>query len=1178
MKKQKIFDLSKKTDRDQIIAEHKSISHLEPPENDYLRVFETDSAGLGVIAHAAIKKNQIICTYHGKVSVQEIKDGVIPQYEEIIKAVAAKKKELTQNKDKPLTPAQQEELDEFTHQFEKLIGNYVFVLKETKKQYVTVHSHRHAGIAALVNCSWNGLANVKAKLQNNQIVFVALRDIKPGEEILIDYGYDYTDSIKFQHIFPVGTRSIKQFLEQNTEHYPTQPIPLNKTDRRLLATKATHVLVPYYCSDPRKWKTYTGKQINSLPLIEMVKPKSGKKFKPLPSQQFITAFMYACLKTEEKVNKTLFDKLIQKKVCVDFVTKNGCSAWYILTALYSNSTLMNKMCEKLTKTIYQLYDKRGWGDAYQPYIQKNLYETSQEIQQAIFSAIFTPPQKSKKLPARKKTNYKRVRSIRGEVASEAKSESSHISFPLLPIQPEVNSPNSSGEDMIIEAKETKMETTLIIEPVLPTEIEDKVQSEEKLIQPAEMKLDIIMEPLPHLKRSDSIPLLEAVPPAENKLIDLPLRIKKSNHHKRKRDCIDLTIEPVVKKQLAEYPGLDQKEIKTYTAMENKYLNISFMEAELKSGVIGRELQKYKINPELVLLALKRGITVAAFLVLNNQAECLVAILEQIPSGEDGIAFVNAPLSCPGEWHGHTALTIGILKYSYVDFYQIDSDTEEISILEALLGPIPYGQHFKQVTQPLEQGANKGWTPIAVAAICNKLPNIDFIISTVQRTEAFTLLNSFQPGGTAQGLSPVAIAVKSRNVTTLKVMLEHPRITEDQEITLINTPQMEGSEAGLTVLEIAVKYYCEDVFAFLLDKVIFACRLDLVQKPQPTGEYQGCTLLAVAVLKKSLAAVRALTELEASERGADQRVSLITAPQGQGRYVGMTAISLAVQQEEIKIFDFLLKSCEHKKISVLTHPQPAGCYTGYNAISLAAKLKNVGVFSSLLATIGKDNLFKLINIRQEQGIEKGLTPFDFAILSGDLAVILLMLNAIPDTQRLAMLNAIQPTGSFEGCTNFAIVVYYRQLSLIKEILNKNADDNIKLITALQGGFLKGLTAISIAVKWWDLDLLSYMLRYLPLQYRLSLLKHHALQGEEKGLSALEIAAKYKKPRDVATLMAYLRPLTIMPPTVSIVQNQSVSFNFSRQITVTSNTTTATTNASITLTQTNQLLSRNGHFTN
>jgi SET domain-containing protein len=280
-KKTTLFDLSKDTHREKIIAEHDSITSLELPENDLLRVFKTLSAGFGVIAHTLIKKGQFICTYQGEKVVQEIKDIIIPQYEEIIQAVAAKRKQLTQNEDKPLTQTQQEELDKLTNELEKHIGNYAFVLKQTKTKYVTILSHKKSCAAALVNCSWNGFANAKAKLQNNNIIYYALRDIQPGEEILFDYGYDYTDSKDFQHIFPIGSRSIEMFLEQNADHYQAQPIALSKTDQALLGAQATHLLLPKYCSDPQNLKLYKGNQINLLPLIEMTEQKTVHKFKPL---------------------------------------------------------------------------------------------------------------------------------------------------------------------------------------------------------------------------------------------------------------------------------------------------------------------------------------------------------------------------------------------------------------------------------------------------------------------------------------------------------------------------------------------------------------------------------------------------------------------------------------------------------------------------------------------------------------------------------------------------------------------------------------------------------------------------------------------------------------------------------------------------------------------------------
>jgi hypothetical protein len=407
-----LLDLSKKNHRKIIIAEHKSIIHLVAPKNDLLRVFKTPTIGFGVVAHQPIKKNQIICNYHGKKVIQKIKDEVITGYEEVAQAITAKKKHLTKNKNRPLTTTEQEQLDEYARQLEKSICNYVFVIKETKNKLVSILSHQEAGIGALVNCSCYGFANALPKVEADEIIFYALRDINPGEEILIDYGFAFIDGKEFQHIFPIGSRSIETFLTQNAEHYPTQPTALNETERTLLGTQATHVLLPhYYSADLQKLKNYKANQINILPIIEMAKAEIGSKFKPLPSQQFITGLMYTCL----KANKILFNKLIQKRVCANFVTRNGRSAWYILTANHNDSPFIPKMCEKLTKAIYQLYEQRGWADAYVPYIQKNLHETSTENQEAIFSTIFTPPPKTIISSARKKSGYKIVEVHQPEV-------------------------------------------------------------------------------------------------------------------------------------------------------------------------------------------------------------------------------------------------------------------------------------------------------------------------------------------------------------------------------------------------------------------------------------------------------------------------------------------------------------------------------------------------------------------------------------------------------------------------------------------------------------------------------------------------------------------------------------------------------------------------------------------
>jgi hypothetical protein len=960
-----IFDISKKNDRDQVIAEHKSITHLEPPEYNFLRVFKTPFAGFGVIAHKTIKKNQIICSYQGETVQQEIKDGVMPRYDEVTNALAEQKKQLTQNGDRSLTEEEQEKLDEFANQRKKLIRSYAFILKQNNQQCLTVLSHRQAGIAALVNCSWNGFANAEANLENNKIVYRALRDIQPGEEILIDYGCDYTDSQEFHHIFPIGSRSIGSFLEQNARHYPHphQSIALDKTNQALLGTQATHVLLPHYCSDSKKLESLHDTEINLLPVIEMVKQITDNKFIPLPSQQFITTLMYTCLKPELRENKTIFDKLIRKKVCVDFVTANGRSAWHILTSQYRSSA-QNKICMKLSTAIYHIYDKRGWADAYPSYLYKNLKATSAENQQAIFSAILLPP---------KKTGYKRVNLIQ--------------------------------ED---SRQETSLSVMAETAPITETSQFDK--SEEKTNSPAEIKSDIVTGPPPELKRGDSIPPLEAILLPDNKLISPSLIIQKSKpSNKRKSwDCIDLTIEPVVKK-----PSIE-----------------NIPERELKSEA-DRTIDKF---PQL---------------------------------------------------------------------------------------------------------------------------------NTCHHRKDF------------RGLNPVAIAVKFKQIDTLKAILQNPHINQDQIATLINTTHREGCETGLTVIDLAVKYYCEPVFTILLEEMIYANQSDLILKRQSIGEYAGCSLLAVAILKKSLSAVKTLEKI----KDFDQRIALITAPEAKSCCFGMTALMLAVQQKEMKISGFLLDICGPKKLSVLTCSQTIGCCKGYNAISYAALHSHTGFFSFLIETIGKDNLFKLITQPLTDGKIKGLTPFDIAFDSSENSTTLLtlLISIIPSSQKFAMFNTPHLAGNQQGATNFAMAVCRPYFSIVKEILDNNdMDQNIALITTPQNGpFLEGLTPVSSAIrsgisatmdrrkKYRPIaddycNLVRLLLNHLPPACRLSILNYRALKGWEKGLSAYDIAAKYRKPDGVAFLMAQIGPLLTVPKTVSIVENQMVSFNFSSQGSMTSNTTTATQN--------------------
>jgi hypothetical protein len=1121
--------------------------------------------------------------------VQEIKNGVIPMYDEVATVIATQKKQLTQNEDKRLTETAQEKFDEDAHRLKKLIKSYAFLLKQNNKQRRTVLSHRQAGIAALVNCSWNGFANVEAILVNNQIAYRAIRDILPGEEILIDYGCDYTDSLEFLHIFPIGSRSIDLFLKQNAEHYPSphQSITLDKTEQALLGTQATHVLVPHYCSDLKKLKSLSDTEINLLPIIEMVKSTTGDQLIPLPSQQFMTGLMYACLKPELREHQALFDKLIQKEMCVDFVTTNGRSAWHILTARYDNTRHINKMCMKLSTAIYHLYDKRGWTNAYLPYLRKNLKETSLENQEAIFSASLIPPKKthSKRInltqeDSQPKTNPSVVVETlitietsqldKSPLLPETKLDDVQVSHSISSTQLEVNLYHSVDEKMIVKTK---------------PEVTPHFTDDEKMRKPFETKqagfsshIEIAtgIEPPSKLKRSDSIPILEAVRPTENKSIILPIikpqdylalttepkiESKKVKRKRKSRDCIDLTSEPVMKKPTSESLELTQKEIKTKIGMENKYINISFMENELKFGAIGRTLQKFNLNIDFVLLELKRGFTLAAFLIINKQMQCLDSILRGFSSTGEKIAFIHAPCSTEN-LQGYTALTIALIE----DNIPLNDDNEYDAMM-TIFENIPIQEIFNLASPPLETGFHKGWTPIAVAAWFNKSDNVEYLLDVCNEackpTQMFALLNTYPLEGETRGLNSVAIAVKYNKYLTFVAMLKW--IIENQIVNLLFEPQMEGSEARLTIFDIAIKYHNSHtklILLTLLQEVICFNPLYLTHKPQSTGEFQGCSLLAIAVILQIFPAIRAIENI----KNMEQRAAVITDPQAAGPYLGMTALSIALKKENMEAFNLLLEVSGSEILSILTLPQPAGVFQGLDLITIVTYFSNPLTIEPLCNAIGKANLLTLLTLPRGGEKEKS-TPFDLAILSNRLPFILPILKIIPPALKFSLVSSVHSGGRFLGCTNFAIAVFYKQFSIVKEMLkDHNMQQNFALITTPQyGGPLAGLTAISIAVKQWNFDLLSLLLSYLPLAERLPILHFKTPQGEEKGLSAFDIAVKYKKSEGLSELIGrlrpiinfreHLRPLEKKPQTPSIVQTQSVSFNFSNQVTTTPNSTTA-----------------------
>ncbi len=315
-----------------ITHEHKTIEDFKSTANGLVRILKTDATGLAVVANKDIKAGTRICSFRGEKQWQT-EDQLRSQ-----------------------------SLD---------VQHYSFELEHVGHKSLMLFAHKTASEASLINCSYDGYDNIKVELLEGEVTLCATRDIQAGEEILLNYGEKYYGSENFLHVFPIGSRSIENFLQQNNENYSQTPVKLTLHEQQLLNTTATHVLVPKdYFQHKDAWKNYDINKINLLPIIELL-DKPGEGFKPLKDQQFITPLMYACLRKDYDIVEYL-----KKSANVRFVTKKNSSALSILTENYHASAGVKKLCHDLAREIKHIYRKNKWLKFYPKYITDNAKHAS----------------------------------------------------------------------------------------------------------------------------------------------------------------------------------------------------------------------------------------------------------------------------------------------------------------------------------------------------------------------------------------------------------------------------------------------------------------------------------------------------------------------------------------------------------------------------------------------------------------------------------------------------------------------------------------------------------------------------------------------------------------------------------------------------------------------------------
>ncbi len=355
------YNLRDETVRNTIINSHPTIKTIQnPPEK--LGLFSVSGIGYGVYAEKEIFAGEMIGVYGGEFVTQKIKNGVVSppfekekekaEYIERLKAKRAVEAEITE--ENGLTKAENAELDSYLEELERRIGDYAFTVDERQDEIEYCFGHENASILSFLNHG-HEITNVAPEydVENKQIVFYAERDIKKGEELLFNYGATYGIE-KFEHIFPIGIRTSKEFYQQNFEEY-SYIILLSKEDQQLLGTSASHLLIPKNYGDLRK--NNTSMHINSLPILEMAQEENGE-FNPLKKQNFITQLMYAFLEQDEEI----IESYIKKEVSLAFVTQDGKSALSIANKKAKTNPKLAGLRDRLVAAIKHSLKGEGWNE------------------------------------------------------------------------------------------------------------------------------------------------------------------------------------------------------------------------------------------------------------------------------------------------------------------------------------------------------------------------------------------------------------------------------------------------------------------------------------------------------------------------------------------------------------------------------------------------------------------------------------------------------------------------------------------------------------------------------------------------------------------------------------------------------------------------------------------------
>ncbi len=317
------------------------------PRYPSLSIFKNKRYNMGVITNTAIKKNQIICEYLGETA--SLNKETTPSR---AKLSLLKNKKIKKNiSSKKLKNLVENEIKRITH--------YAFGIKERSNIDDSILAHNKRSVAGFIN--HNGTdPNVKSSIINNIIYYQAARNIRQGEQLVIDYGPDY-DYPEYLYYIPSSENHLSPgaFLAEHMNDYHNKPVSLTTKQKTTLQTHDAYIILPkVFYKLQRSVKTNDCDKLNiRLPFYTFTKyfVDEGQHQIYIPQNQLnITALMFACTLANADLIKTLIKGF---KIDVFAKTSNDLDAMVIAIKSSESEEILLNFAKPLFKKAASNVDR-----------------------------------------------------------------------------------------------------------------------------------------------------------------------------------------------------------------------------------------------------------------------------------------------------------------------------------------------------------------------------------------------------------------------------------------------------------------------------------------------------------------------------------------------------------------------------------------------------------------------------------------------------------------------------------------------------------------------------------------------------------------------------------------------------------------------------------------------------